>query len=205
MAKKARSAPAFSVLVWATLDEAFDLAKAALGFDQALRDLRGRLISGSLPSAVRRLDRDGTEISFEQLDPAAWKVLRLQEVYDSGPDRLPRRTGREGLAVPASRWDHCGYGYGYRVVLRVASAPQIVRHRDAKDAGQEAEPSTHRKPGRKTTKNWRLHVAGELHRIVVVENKPVPAASELATFCVKKLNYHPDIRAVQRLVKLLIG
>src|SRR5215469_1406350 len=61
------------------------------------------------------------------------------------------------------------------------------------------------KPGPKPTENWKLHVAGELHRIVVVERKQPPPASYFAQFCEDKSGYHPDIGAVQRLLRELLG
>ena len=62
-----------------------------------------------------------------------------------------------------------------------------------------------RRPGPKPTENWKLHVAGELHRIVVVERKQPPPASYFVQFCEDKSGYHPDIRAVQRLLRELLG
>jgi hypothetical protein len=92
MAKKAKAKqPGFSVAEWAPLDEAFARGKAALGSsDLALRDLHGHMLSGRLPSAVRRFERDGTEV-FEHLESSFWEALILREGYEPGPDgRLKR-------------------------------------------------------------------------------------------------------------------
>ena len=72
------------------------------------------------------------------------------------------------------------------------------------EAEQEL-PMRRRRRGPKPTENWKLHVAGELHRIVVVERKQPPPASYFAQFCEDKSGYHPDIRAVQRLLRVLLG
>jgi hypothetical protein len=72
-------------------------------------------------------------------------------------------------------------------------------------AEAEQELPMSRRPGPKPTENWKLHVAGELHRIVVVERKQPPPASYFAQFCEDKSGYHPDIRAVQRLLRVLLG
>ena len=60
------------------------------------------------------------------------------------------------------------------------------------------------KSGPKPTENWKLHVAAELHRIVVIDGKLPPAASYFADFCSEKVNYIPDPRAIQRLLKALL-
>ena len=69
----------------------------------------------------------------------------------------------------------------------------------------EAEQPMRRRRGPKPIENWKLHVAGELHRIVVVERKQPPPASYFAQFCHDKSAYHPDIHAVQRLLRELLG
>jgi hypothetical protein len=66
----------------------------------------------------------------------------------------------------------------------------------------EQEQPVHHKPGPQPTKNWKLHVAAELHRIVEA-GKPVPPASYFADHCRDRLAYTPEIRAVQRLLKQL--
>ena len=45
----------------------------------------------------------------------------------------------------------------------------------------------------------------ELHHIVVVERKQPPPASYFAQFCEDKSGYHPDLDAVQRLLRELLG
>jgi len=69
---------------------------------------------------------------------------------------------------------------------------------------EQAQPVRQRS-GPKPIENWKLHIAGELHRIVVVERKQPPPASYFAQFCEDKSGYHPDIRAVQRLLRVLLG
>jgi hypothetical protein len=83
----------FSVAEWLSLDAAFAGAIAALGSSHhALLDLRGHLLSGRLPSAVRWFERDGTE-GFELLASSAWRVLILREHIEPQPDGSARRTG----------------------------------------------------------------------------------------------------------------
>jgi hypothetical protein len=67
----------------------------------------------------------------------------------------------------------------------------------------ELEIDERRKPGPRINKDWKLHAAGELHRIVIVEKKPPPTADELAKYCHKKTGYLPEISEVSRLIRLL--
>jgi hypothetical protein len=89
MAKKAL---VFSVPEWASLDEAFVVAKAAFGSSKhALQDLHDHMRSRRLPSAVRRLEPDGTAV-FEPLEPSFWETVTLRESFGPGPDGV-RRSG----------------------------------------------------------------------------------------------------------------
>jgi hypothetical protein len=67
---------------WATLNEAFKRANAALpSSDLALRDLHDDLRSGRLPSAVRIIARDGTETSGRQ-KASFWQKVELRRWLD---------------------------------------------------------------------------------------------------------------------------
>jgi hypothetical protein len=85
-------------------------------------------------------------------------------------------------------------------VEKVWPAPQQQAENDDVTAPAPAR----RKPGRKAEQNWPLHVAGELYRIVIKEGKQPPPASYFAQFCENKLGYQPDIRALQRLLRLFV-
>jgi len=74
----------------------------------------------------------------------------------------------------------------------------------AKSAQKAMVMSQRPKSGPKPKENWKLHVAAELHRIVVIDGKLPPAASYFADFCSEKVNYIPDPRAIQRLLKALL-
>jgi hypothetical protein len=204
MAKRRETA--FSVAEWMPLDETFVRAKAALG-SSALRDLHGRLISGRLPSALRWFENDGTE-RFEKLKPSFWTVPTMQEGYKIAPDGsflgFSGEVWVRGLAaaLAAARVTAPDNAILYFFVSRRESDKLYTVA--APHAGPEPE-SERRKPGPKSTKDWPLHVAGELTRIVVVEQKPVPPASYFAQFCENKLGYQPDLSAVQKLIKRLLG
>ena len=74
----------------------------------------------------------------------------------------------------------------------------------AKSVEKTTEMSEGPKSGPKPKKNWKLHVAYELYRIVEIDGKLPPAASYFADFCSVKLSYTPDPRAIQRLLKALL-
>ena len=199
MAKKAL---VFSHDKWAPLDQAYIRVKAAVGSrDLAERDLLDLLRSKRLRSAVRRIciENARTEV-FEPLPLSFWETpgLRLRESEG--------KVSVRGRYPEKCRTWHSRFTWFF--VMRSdldKLKPYPPAPPQAEQAGHEVETSTHRKPGQKTTKNWPLHVVGELHRIVVVENKPVPPASYFANFCVTKLKYHPDISAIQKLLKQFVG
>jgi hypothetical protein len=81
----------------------------------------------------------------------------------------------------------------------IAATPAPTPHAD------DARPKPRRrKPGPKIKKGWRLRVAGEANRIMENE-KRIPSAEELAQFCENKLGYQPDERAIQKLLRDLLG
>ena len=67
----------------------------------------------------------------------------------------------------------------------------------------EPQIDERRKPGPRINKDWKLHLAGELHRVVIVEKKQPPTADELAKYCHEKTGYLPEISEVSRLIRLL--
>jgi hypothetical protein len=169
----------------------------------AVGDIQEALVGGKL-HAQRRNEATG---KFEDLPSEFWieyeffyKVLVERTLLTIRPRHrtiwdTPEQTEIPGHFFYVSRSD-----YEKLWSLAERELPQ-----DGKPAAEETEVPQNRKPGRKTRKDWPLHVAGELYRIVVIENKRAPAASYFAQFCEDKLDYQPDIRAVQRLVKQLLG
>jgi hypothetical protein len=61
-----------------------------------------------------------------------------------------------------------------------------------------------RKPGRKITHDWRLHVAAEVHRLKA-GGKVTPTAEALAQFCYNKWKWQPDESDINKLLKYLIN
>lgn len=184
----------FSVAQWVPLNEAFARAKAALGSsDLAERDLVEHMRSGQLPSAMRQVERDDTEM-FARIKPPFWDGLTLME---AGSDGLGKGSGTvqvRGLKVTANAklWFFVARGHLDKLY-------PVSRVR----ADGDDEPTTSRKPGPRPTRNWKLHVAGELDRLIKA-GKPIPTASELAQYCVDTLGHHPDISDIQKLIRAVI-
>lgn len=190
---------AFTIAEWAPLNEAFARVKAGLDSHRlAERDVLGHLRSGRLASAMRIVERNGDADGFERLKPSFWKGLTLLAPHDVRPDGLPASVQVRGLArltaiTRSTLW------------FFVARRDLDMLYPIAAAAEPETEMSPpRRKPGRKVRKNWKLFVAAELHRIVEVEGKPPPAAAHFAQLCVNKLDHHPDIREVQKLLRQLL-
>lgn len=60
-----------------------------------------------------------------------------------------------------------------------------------------------RTPGKPPTNDWKMHVARELIRIAAIDDV-IPSAAELCTWCEAACGYHPDIRAMQKLLVVLL-
>jgi hypothetical protein len=195
-----RQAPAFSAAEWASLDEAFARAKAALGSRQlAERELRAHLRNGRLPAAALRIAADGAEL-FEAVAPSffATAVLTARSGNVEIVEIDALIAGPSGVEAPP---DETSSFRAFFVARRDLDKLYPV----AAAANHETDiPSPRRKPGPRPTKNWKLYVAAELHRIVEIEGKQPPVASHFAQLCENKLGYQPEIREVQKLLKLLL-
>jgi hypothetical protein len=61
-----------------------------------------------------------------------------------------------------------------------------------------------RKPGKQPTQDWPTHVEREVNRLTSAGQK-VPTAAKLAQYCEDTLGYQPDVSAVQKLLRKLLG
>ena len=203
MARKAKPAVntlVFSAAKWASLLETLNRVAAALGsFDLAERDLPGDLHSGRLSSAWRRISPDGSVDTFERLDPSIWERAEISRpLGEDDPD-----VEVSGLDTELTRNFYLYFFVGRSDLDKlypVGRAPKPVFDPQAEASGAP----TRRKPGPRIKKSWKLHLAAELHRIVIIEGKLPPTAKDLAEFCVRKLKYHPDLTEIQKLIKYLL-
>lgn len=187
----------FSVAQWAALNEAFARAKAALSSSNlAEHDLPEHIRAGRLPSALRRIARDGSA-TFEPLKPSFWKGLQLLETRETGPDGVAKRSGQvrvrgidAGLIADAELWFFVARSHLDKLY------PVSVGRAD------DDEPPTNGKPGPRPKKNWKQHVVVELARRIEA-NEPVPTAPDIAQFCIDTLGFEPGLRQIQRLIKAI--
>ena len=198
---KPKGAPAEAFTAqWASLSEALARVKASLGSHRlAERALLKYMRSGRLATAERRIAGDGAEL-FVAVAPSffATAVLtaRNGDVEIVEIDALiPRPSGVEAPTDEPS---------SFRAFF-VARSDLDKLYPVAAAANLETDmPSDRRKPGPRPTKSWKLYVAAELHRIVEIEGKQPPPASDLAQFCEDNLGYQPDLREIQRLLRHLL-
>ena len=194
---------------WAPLNEAFARIKAALHSSTlAARVLHAHLHQRRLPSLTWRIGRDGKG-TIGELEPAFWEMVTLRET-PAGSGRIAVRFNDPRAVVTFKHW----YFVARRELDRLhpvgrpaddTEQPPRRKSETLPADDDEAAAPQRRKPGRKITMNWRLHVAAELHRIVEIKHKPPPPASYFAQFCGDNLDYEPDIRTVQKLLRSLLG
>jgi hypothetical protein len=193
VSKPKETPPTFSARDGVQLTAAFLQIMSKVGRrDFALACLDEDLRSGRLGSALAKISPDG-KITMTPLKRSDWQQLTLQ---------VPLHP-QEGVGVQP-------YVDGYIYVRRadldkhysITATPAPAAAPKA-DAGQPPK-SRRRKPGPKIKKGWRLRVAGEANRIMENE-KRIPSAEELAQFCENKLGYQPDERAIQKLLRDLLG
>lgn len=93
------------------------------------------------------------------------------------------------------------------MIVTLSGPVPLSRLRQAEAASDATtKPPVHarRKPGKPTTHDWPLHVAREVIRIIRAD-EPVPTAPRLVQYCEDTLGYQPDIRAMQKLLRTLLG
>jgi hypothetical protein len=187
-AKPKETPPIFDARDWVQLTDAFVQVMSCVGRrDLAEIDINRDLRNGRLGSMKR--SPDGTPT---RLDPSIWQQWTV---------KAPMHP-QEGVRVEP-------YVDGHVYVRRAdldrlyprAGTPAPTPAPQAEDA-QPPRPRR-RKAGPKITKNWRIHVAGEISRIYENE-KRIPRAAELAQFCGNKLGYYPDETTIQKMLRFLL-
>jgi hypothetical protein len=151
--------------------------------DRTLHYLNRDLRSGRLRSVLEEISPGKETITV--LNPSYWQQRTVEAPINP----------EEGVRVEP-------YVAGCYLVLRADLYPTTAAAPQSDDV-QPPKPRR-RKPGPKVTKDWRRHVAGQVDRIMENE-KRIPSAAELAQFCEYKLGYQPDERAIQQLLRYLLG
>jgi hypothetical protein len=193
MTKRSRKPRVLNTADWISLRGAFMRIKASVGPHELAEDDLHQDLMTRLPSAMRMISYDGSDTT-ELLERSFWQHpdIAFRMPYDSYMDF---RWYDANLPIPS------GVKYCYFFVHR----PSLDKFYPVASAAppSSAQP-TRRKPGKQTTRDWPLHVARELGRIEGA-GKKVPTAAKLAQFCEDTLGYEPDIREVQKILKLLLG
>jgi hypothetical protein len=151
-------------------------------------DLTQALASGKLHCQWRRVKTGWTR----ELTPTVWWA-DWEFCYLGDLGLCWRRRGSQGITAQGV----------VRFFLWQPDIDKLWPPLAAKTQEPEPEIDERGKPGPRIKKDWKLHVAGELHRIVMVEKKPPPTADELAKYCHKKMGYLPETSEVSRLIRLL--
>jgi hypothetical protein len=193
MTKRSRKPLVLNPAGWISLRGAFVRIKASVGSHEVAEDDLYQDLMTRLPSAMRMIRCDGSDTT-ELLEWSFWKH----------PDVAFR--------MPYDSFEHFYWSHANLPLPSGVESCSFFVHRPTLDkfypvataAPPSSEQLTRRKPGKRTTHDWTLHVARELGRIEGA-GKKVPTASKFAQFCEDTLGYQPDIREVQKLLKQLLG
>jgi hypothetical protein len=197
--RKPAPPPNWSLRDWAPLSEAFiRIPFSDQWASLSARELYQDLLNGRLKSALRQISRDGQE-TFRLLTPSDWRQWRVQ--FRS---RL-RGPKINEVVIQVTSIDENEAVDGYFFVRRA----DLDKHYPATPlapatASDRRTDDRRRKPGPKIKHNWKLRVAGEAARIYEKEGRN-PTARELAEFCVKQWNYHPDESEIHKLLRVLLN
>ncbi|MCS3497489.1 hypothetical protein M2189_003552 [Bradyrhizobium japonicum] len=87
-------------------------------------------------------------------------------------------------------------------LLKPASEPNAKPEPACPEAKpkQDRKPLPRRRPGKQPTKNWPTFVAGKV-RDLKRAHKPIPTAASFCQLCENELDYQPDVRQMQRLLR----
>src|SRR5262249_52762972 len=191
---------------WVTMEAAFARIEATLG-PLAEDDMYEGLRTEQLKSGELQISPDGKR-TWRPLNSSDWAQRRVRVRRSIFPD-ITGSPGAFALAPPRrGSVDIEGPQFAGEVFICRAdldehyptAAPPKATQSD--DAGPRT--SDRRKPGPKITRNWRLHVAAEAHRVWEKEGR-IPGAPELATFCGKKLGYVPEETDIRKLLRVLLS
>jgi len=187
---------------WVPYSEAWGRIRASVGGSKALgvHDLWEHLSAKRLIVAVRHLLQDG-ERWFVFL-PAFWQQTKagppaLGLLYHSQIHILLLPGGRRYYFVHRAELDKL-YPVAPSAVATLSNAP-VSSSDDTSD-----DTSPRRKPGKKPKHKWPTLVTRELIRRARA-GEAEPTAPQIAQFLQDKLDWQPDIRAVQRLLRELLA
>jgi hypothetical protein len=190
MSKKAKSKPERELPLddprWQLVDEALRQMTARIGHATlAAFDLRQATMNGRVRS-MRRYLSTGQEIRRELVPAECF----AEPVLSANLDRLPRDL----------RSIHGWLYYVWKpdIDTLFGASPEEKNYTRPR-----------RKPGQKGyTEDWPLHVAREVIRILqsqMPSAAKIPSAAKMSERCEEACGYHPDISAMQKMLKRLLG
>jgi hypothetical protein len=198
--------PVFSVAEWASIDEAYARAKAALSFPVvAEHDLGAHLRAGRLNAAAHAIARsDEPRLVFLPLPPAFWIGLTLREGLATDPAGMRvnsgkvRVTARDAEAVKTLAHAHA---WRFFVARRDLDKLYPLGGRE-----EEQAPQLGRRRGRPPTHNWHEIVAVELIRRAKA-GEPDPTAPQMIEYVELELlprEFSPGLKEMQNLLRRLL-
>jgi hypothetical protein len=175
---------------WLPLDEALHLMTqhtgsaplAALDLRQAMMPPRPRV------RGMRRFIEDGRDIRRELVPAEVW----IEPVLSANLHRFPPDLNLRKI-----------HGWVYYVWK-----PDIDTLLGKSRTEEKGDGPARRKPGEGYTEDWPLHVAHEVIRILqnqMPSPPKIPSAAVMSKRCENACGYHPDLRAMQKMLKRLLG
>lgn len=182
---------------WPLLEAVKLLIQRTASVQLALIDLERALATGKL----RSTRRDPATGKQEAVPAAFWKTNQIHyDDFGSGSVFIyPRAEPRKWGAWAYSPHDRVTAGQIYFI-----SKTEFAALWPGPEAAEASEAPQSRKPGPRTTKQWKLHAAREIFRIVIELKKSEPNAAEIAEFLAKKIGVSPDQSEIRKLIKQLL-
>jgi hypothetical protein len=196
----------FSVAEWASINQAYARAKAALSSRiLAERDLAEHLRAGRLNAAARTVARgdEGRDV-FSLLPPAFWRGLTLQEGLTPDPAGMPVDSGKVRVTARDAE--------AAKTIAQARRWWFFIARRDLDKlypvgGGEEQQaPQPGRKRGRPPTHNWHEIVAAELIKRAKA-GEPDPTAPQMIEYVEDELlprKFSPGLKEMQNLLRRLL-
>jgi hypothetical protein len=191
-----------SLADWAPLDEAYGRVNTALRSGElASRDLLMHLREGQLPSAMRRVARDGTETS-ERLKPSFWQDVEIREEWHFQGDRAIY-TGRPMVRL------HNPAGFSMWFFVARAKFDRLFPVAGSAEVASSGNAATKPRPGPKPKGDWPTVLAAWLIKRAAEEPKQLlnidALVTEFGSFLDEKLGWAPqDPKQLRRKIKELL-
>jgi hypothetical protein len=182
-------------VLFATVHQCLTETKTVGDSTHVMLHMLARWAAGELTLKREQTLNVGTELQPPD-EAAGWLPFCFPAVIDATWREW--LTTRGPLCNAESGWVYYAYG---PEIERLFEAPCPECEEPAPGPEFEFIESIPKR-GRPAETKWRHHVATELSRIRI-EGKEPPPASYFLDFCATNFDLHPDLRAVQKLVKAL--